>query len=48
MHFFRSYSYEIQVDQKAEDIASSIQGIRWVCMLSVDIEMFDMRFSVTV
>ncbi|XP_069614791.1 rap guanine nucleotide exchange factor 3 [Ranitomeya imitator] len=29
MHFFRSASYEIQVDQKTEVIASSIQGIRW-------------------
>lgn len=29
MHFFRSYSYEIQVDHRSKDFASSIQGIRW-------------------
>uniref|UniRef100_A0A8C5M1H7 Rap guanine nucleotide exchange factor 3 n=1 Tax=Leptobrachium leishanense TaxID=445787 RepID=A0A8C5M1H7_9ANUR len=29
MHFFRSYSYEIQVEQRPEDFHSSIQGIRW-------------------
>ncbi|XP_053311892.1 rap guanine nucleotide exchange factor 3 [Spea bombifrons] len=29
MHFFRTYSYEIQVEQRSEDLPSSIQGIRW-------------------
>ncbi|KAM9321544.1 rap guanine nucleotide exchange factor 3 [Gastrophryne carolinensis] len=29
MHFFRSYSYEIQVDHRSGDFAGSIQGIRW-------------------
>ncbi|KAM5182273.1 rap guanine nucleotide exchange factor 3 [Mantella aurantiaca] len=29
MHFFRSYSYEIQVESRSENFASNIQGIRW-------------------
>ncbi|XP_075706239.1 rap guanine nucleotide exchange factor 3 [Rhinoderma darwinii] len=36
MHFFRSYSYEIQVDQRAEDVASSIQGIRWTPLPDIE------------
>ncbi|KAM3935899.1 rap guanine nucleotide exchange factor 3 isoform 1-T1 [Leptodactylus fuscus] len=36
MHFFRSYSYEIQVDQRVEDIASSIQGIRWTPLPDIE------------
>ncbi|KAM8975133.1 rap guanine nucleotide exchange factor 3 [Pelodytes ibericus] len=36
MHFFRSYSYEIQVEQRDEDISSSIQGIRWTPLPDIE------------
>ncbi|XP_075055361.1 rap guanine nucleotide exchange factor 3 isoform X2 [Mixophyes fleayi] len=36
MHFFRSYSYEIQVDQRSEDITDSIQGIRWTPLPDIE------------
>ncbi|XP_053564238.1 rap guanine nucleotide exchange factor 3 [Bombina bombina] len=29
MHFFKTYSYEIQLDHRTESMPSSIQGIRW-------------------
>ncbi|KAM4699294.1 rap guanine nucleotide exchange factor 3 [Discoglossus pictus] len=29
MHFFKSYSYEIQLEQRSGGMAGSIQGIRW-------------------
>ncbi|KAM4794780.1 rap guanine nucleotide exchange factor 3 [Rhinophrynus dorsalis] len=36
MHFFRSYSYEIQVEQRADDIPQSIQGIRWTPLPDIE------------
>ncbi|XP_063808290.1 rap guanine nucleotide exchange factor 3 [Pseudophryne corroboree] len=36
MHFFRSYSYEIQVDQRSDDITKSIQGIRWTPLPDIE------------
>ncbi|CAH2224641.1 rap guanine nucleotide exchange factor 3 [Pelobates cultripes] len=36
MHFFRSYSYEIQVEQRNDDLPSSIQGIRWTPLPDIE------------
>ncbi|KAG8452623.1 hypothetical protein GDO86_004417 [Hymenochirus boettgeri] len=36
MHFFRTYSYEIQVERRTEDIPSTIQGIRWTPLADIE------------